>query len=161
MFSSRVVHRPSGAFLLRTSARDPERGNADTSAGPSRILGEDEIMPEKAQNKGRREEEQGGARRPGKSGRGFANMDEARQRAIASEGGRAAHEQGKAHEFTSEEAREAGRKGGQASGGARSRRKQQATLNPANEQPNPPAPAPQGEAMDSDQHAKVEPGQGI
>lgn len=49
----------------------------------------------------------------GKSRRGFASMDEEKQRAIASKGGRAAHEQGKAHEWTSEEAREAGRKGGQ------------------------------------------------
>ena len=46
--------------------------------------------------------------------RGFASMDQARQREIASKGGRAAHEKGTAHEFTSEEAREAGRKGGQA-----------------------------------------------
>ena len=46
--------------------------------------------------------------------RGFASMDAARQREIASKGGRAAHEQGTAHEFTSEEARAAGRKGGQA-----------------------------------------------
>ena len=50
----------------------------------------------------------------GKSNRGFASMDPDRQREIASEGGKAAHEQGAAHEFTSEEAREAGRKGGQA-----------------------------------------------
>jgi general stress protein YciG len=50
----------------------------------------------------------------GKSARGFASMDPQRQREIASEGGRAAHEKGTAHEFTSEEAREAGRKGGQA-----------------------------------------------
>ena len=50
----------------------------------------------------------------GKSNRGFASMDPERQRQIASEGGRAAHEKGTAHEFTSEEAREAGRKGGQA-----------------------------------------------
>ena len=49
-----------------------------------------------------------------KSNRGFASMDPQRQREIASEGGRAAHEKGTAHEFTSEEAREAGRKGGQA-----------------------------------------------
>ncbi|MCM2251115.1 MAG: KGG domain-containing protein [Ramlibacter sp.] len=48
------------------------------------------------------------------SNRGFASMDPQRQREIASEGGRAAHEKGTAHEFTSEEAREAGRKGGQA-----------------------------------------------
>jgi len=52
------------------------------------------------------------ARRGG--GRGFASMDEKRQREIASMGGRAAHRSGNAHEFTPEEAREAGRKGGQA-----------------------------------------------
>jgi general stress protein YciG len=46
--------------------------------------------------------------------RGFASMDAARQREIASKGGRAAHQKGTAHEFTSEEARAAGRKGGQA-----------------------------------------------
>ena len=49
--------------------------------------------------------------------RGFAAMDEERQREIAAKGGRAAHEQGTAHEFTSQEAREAGRKGGPASEG--------------------------------------------
>src|SRR5947209_6720669 len=48
------------------------------------------------------------------SNRGFGSMDEERQREIASEGGRAAHEKGTAHEFNSEEAREAGRKGGEA-----------------------------------------------
>ncbi|HET6396310.1 MAG TPA: KGG domain-containing protein [Pseudoxanthomonas sp.] len=47
-------------------------------------------------------------------GRGFASMDEEKQREIASKGGKAAHEQGTAHEFSSEEAREAGRKGGEA-----------------------------------------------
>lgn len=45
------------------------------------------------------------------SDRGFASMDEEEQREIASKGGKAAHEKGTAHEFTSEEAREAGRKG--------------------------------------------------
>ena len=45
--------------------------------------------------------------------RGFASMDEEKQRQIASEGGRAAHERGTAHEFDSQEAREAGRKGGE------------------------------------------------
>ena len=44
--------------------------------------------------------------------RGFASMDQAKQREIASRGGKAAHEKGTAHEFTSEEAKEAGRKGG-------------------------------------------------
>ncbi len=47
--------------------------------------------------------------------RGFAAMDPAKQREIASKGGRAAHQKGTAHEFTSEEARVAGRKGGEAS----------------------------------------------
>lgn len=42
--------------------------------------------------------------------RGFAAMDPVRQREIASLGGRAAHQSGHAHEFTSEEARAAGRK---------------------------------------------------
>lgn len=50
----------------------------------------------------------------GSSRRGFASMDEERQREIASKGGKAAHEKGTAHEFDSAEAAEAGRKGGQA-----------------------------------------------
>ena len=50
-------------------------------------------------------------------GRGFASMDEDKQREIASKGGKAAHAKGTAHEFDSEEAREAGRKGGQNSHG--------------------------------------------
>lgn len=49
-----------------------------------------------------------------KSNRGFASMSTDKQHAIASKGGRAAHERGTAHEFTSDEAREAGRKGGKA-----------------------------------------------
>ncbi|HCW4980341.1 TPA: hypothetical protein OXO37_001932, partial [Acinetobacter baumannii] len=44
----------------------------------------------------------------GTSNRGFASMDPERVREIASKGGRAAHASGNAHEFTSEEAREAG-----------------------------------------------------
>jgi general stress protein YciG len=50
-----------------------------------------------------------GDRNTGTSKRGFASMDEEKQRAIASKGGKAAHEKGTAHEFDSEEAREAGR----------------------------------------------------
>ena len=46
--------------------------------------------------------------------RGFAAMDRSLVSAIARKGGKAAHEAGTAHEFTREEAREAGRKGGQA-----------------------------------------------
>jgi general stress protein YciG len=47
--------------------------------------------------------------------RGFASMDRGKQRDIASKGGKAAHQKGTAHEWTAEEAREAGRKGGIAS----------------------------------------------
>ena len=57
-------------------------------------------MPEKGRGKGNQ-------------GRGFAGMDPERQREIASEGGKAAHEKGTAHQFTSEEARKAGKKGGE------------------------------------------------
>jgi general stress protein YciG len=56
--------------------------------------------PKKASKKGK------------KSRRGFAAMDPALVRKLAQKGGRAAHEQGTAHEFTKEEARIAGRKGG-------------------------------------------------
>jgi uncharacterized protein len=66
-----------------------------------------------------------GARRceVAKEDRGFASMDRGKQKEIASKGGKAAHEKGTAHEWTSEEAREAGRKGGMAS----HRRKQDQT----------------------------------
>lgn len=50
-----------------------------------------------------------------KEDRGFASMDRVKQREIASKGGKAAHQKGTAHEWTSEEARDAGRKGGIAS----------------------------------------------
>lgn len=58
-------------------------------------------------------DDRGSAQR-GTRKRGFASMDRETQRAIASKGGKAAHAQGVAHEFTSEEARSAGRKGGEA-----------------------------------------------
>ncbi len=49
---------------------------------------------------------------PGTSKRGFAAMDPEKRRAISRKGGQSAHAKGAAHEFTPEEAREAGRKGG-------------------------------------------------
>jgi hypothetical protein len=52
---------------------------------------------------------QGNNQNGGNSNRGFASMDPQKQREIASEGGRAAHASGNAHEFNSQEAREAGR----------------------------------------------------
>jgi general stress protein YciG len=59
-----------------------------------------------------------------KEDRGFASMDRTKQREIASKGGKAAHQKGTAHEWTSEEARDAGRKGGLAS---HKRRREQMT----------------------------------
>jgi general stress protein YciG len=56
-----------------------------------------------------------------KERRGFASMSPDKQREIASKGGRAAHEKGTAHEWTPDEARAAGRKGGQISRGGRGR----------------------------------------
>ena len=60
-----------------------------------------------------------------KEDRGFASMDRAKQREIASKGGKAAHQKGTAHEWTSEEARDAGRKGGIAS---HRRRREQSSM---------------------------------
>jgi general stress protein YciG len=56
-----------------------------------------------------------------KERRGFASMSPEKQREIASKGGRAAHEKGTAHEWSTDEARSAGRKGGQVSRGGRGR----------------------------------------
>ena len=62
---------------------------------------------------GRDQGSQGGRNQGDTGNRGFASMDDDKQRTIAAEGGRAAHQQGTAHEFDSEEAREAGRRGGE------------------------------------------------
>ena len=53
------------------------------------------------------------ARMANNTRRGFGAMDPAKQREIASKGGKTAHERGLAHVFTSEEGRVAGRKGGE------------------------------------------------
>jgi general stress protein YciG len=75
-----------------------------------------------------------------KEDRGFASMDRHKQREIASKGGKAAHNKGTAHEWTSDEAREAGRKGGMAS----HRRKQQMNdgVTPTGQSPDPNVPPP-------------------
>ena len=69
-----------------------------------------------------------------KERRGFASMSAEKQREIASKGGRAAHEKGTAHEWTADEARNAGRKGGQVSRGGRGR------LSPTSPEPEAPVP---------------------
>lgn len=60
-----------------------------------------------------------------KGSQGFASMSRDQQRSIASLGGQAAHKKGTAHEWTSEEARAAGRLGGIKSG--RNRRERAAS----------------------------------
>lgn len=72
----------------------------------------------------------------GSSNRGFAAMDPAKQRQIASMGGKAAHLKGAAHEFTPAEAREAGRKGGLNSHGRKNANAANAA-NTANSQSTP------------------------
>jgi hypothetical protein len=67
------------------------------------------------------QDNQGGNNQGGNQGstsnRGFASRDDDKQRNIASQGGKAAHASGNAHEFNSAEAADAGRKGGQNSHG--------------------------------------------
>ena len=75
-----------------------------------------------------------------KEDRGFASMDRSKQREIASKGGKAAHQKGTAHEWTSEEARDAGRKGGIAS--HRRRREQSGAPGTDESQPSEFAPRP-------------------
>jgi uncharacterized protein len=72
-------------------------------------------------------------------------MDRNKQREIASKGGKAAHQKGTAHEWTSEEAREAGRKGGMAS----HRRKQQ-QQQPGEETPNSDRESPDESTIGND-----------
>ena len=85
-----------------------EQNNQESTAGNQR-------MPEmsRTSNESSETERSRGDESKGSANRGFAAMDPEKQRRIASEGGRAAHRQGVAHEWSRDEAREAGRKGGQ------------------------------------------------
>ena len=85
-----------------------------------------------------------GSQKRGVSERGFASMDPQRQREIASAGGRASHQSGNAHEFTSAEAREAGKK---SHGGGQSSRKSNSTGSSSS--------ASSTRGGNSDQHAEV------
>ena len=78
------------------------------------------------------------------SKRGFSSMDPLKQREIASKGGKAAHQKGTAHEFTTEEARAAGRKGG-----AASRAKRSAQGESQGEPPPGAGREPQGEELNN------------
>ena len=86
--------------------RDQNDGRFDAAA--------DRERPREVANESRQPAGGSPRARGGRSNRGFASMDPNKQREIASKGGRAAHAKGTAHEFNSDEARNAGRKGGQA-----------------------------------------------
>jgi len=83
-------------------------------------------------------------------------MDRAKQREIASKGGKAAHQKGTAHEWTSEEARDAGRKGGIAS--HRRRREQQGGPGDVSAQGDDQAVAMDRGSRDSDWERSDSPG---
>src|ERR1041385_3503435 len=106
------MRKPKGVSQMPNTRDSGGRGGGNRERGFAAM--DEEKQREIAQKGG--EASHGGKSGGGQSSgqRGFAAMDEERQREIASQGGKAAHEKGTAHEFTSEEAREAGRKGGQA-----------------------------------------------
>lgn len=87
-----------------------------------------------------------------KEDRGFASMDRSKQREIASKGGKAAHQKGTAHEWTSEEARDAGRKGGIAS----HRRRREQAGGPESEDSRPGMVEPRPTRVDDQPQGPVE-----
>jgi len=88
------------------------KSRAGSSRTKSRTPSPSRSRRPSATSKTRARRRASGSRRTS-TGRGFAGMSDARQRAIAAEGGRAAHQRGTAHEFSKAEAREAGQKGGE------------------------------------------------
>ncbi len=106
----------------------------------------------------------------GSSHRGFAAMDPAKQREIASKGGKAAHAKGTAHEFSSDEARAAGKKGGEAvsrdrehmarigreGGQARAGRARQQERGVAAAPPPPPPQAEEGQQLQAAEEEEEE-----
>ncbi|MDB5060980.1 MAG: stress-induced acidophilic repeat motif-containing protein [Mucilaginibacter sp.] len=95
----------------KNQGRDDKNQKGRGSNQESRSNSKQENQGSSNENRGNSQETQGNS--DNSSNRGFAAMDDEKQREIASKGGKAAHESGNAHEFTSEEARKAGRKGGQ------------------------------------------------
>jgi hypothetical protein len=89
----------------------------------AQVVAQNLIIAEKAETTRQdvQSERRGSVNTERKERRGFASMSPEKQREIASKGGRAAHQKGTAHEWTTDEARSAGRKGGQVSRGGRGR----------------------------------------
>ncbi|HEX9309734.1 MAG TPA: KGG domain-containing protein [Gemmatimonadaceae bacterium] len=110
--------RSSGAAGMEAGATGTMTGNSGIMTGSVRNIERNSgTLTGGRADSGVESRNTGGVSR--KTPRGFAAMDPQAQRAIAAKGGRAAHQKGTAHEFTSEEARIAGRKGGEASRGGR------------------------------------------
>jgi general stress protein YciG len=112
-----VHYAPPDRQIIRPRTWQGGRSEEGWSSTERAMNPNDQRKPDASMQTGDDSSQAAGSRSAESSGtsrRGFASMDESRQRAIASEGGRAAHARGTAHEFTSEEAREAGRKGGEA-----------------------------------------------
>jgi general stress protein YciG len=103
---------------MNTSTPDIQQSNTGTDMEQEKSS-EQELLPDRPP-----QAVQAGDQKPGRL-RGFAAMDRKLVSEIARKGGKAAHSAGTAHEFTSEEAREAGRKGGQATHNKRRGRGQQ------------------------------------
>src|SRR5471032_885341 len=102
------VGRDLGAPGARGSYKSCRMGRRTKLFGvPAMNSQHDQTGHQGQQNQAGAQGQQGG--QPS-GGRGFAGMDRERQREIASQGGRAAHASGNAHQFTSEEARAAGSK---------------------------------------------------
>ncbi|HZU81722.1 MAG TPA: KGG domain-containing protein [Polyangiaceae bacterium] len=93
-----------------TNDRNPQvNGNEPRSEREEGEAGSQELAPDRPPHP-----VEGGVEGKPKRPRGFAAMDRKLVSEIARKGGKAAHSAGTAHEFTSEEARVAGRKGGRA-----------------------------------------------
>lgn len=127
------VHWDGSDFLPRSAESDPEGDERDSDKDEAPEAPEtplDEPRPPQIQDPPSQPDHKGpyvvygGGRvvnTERKERRGFASMSPEKQREIASKGGRAAHEKGTAHEWTADEARSAGRRGGQVSRGGRGR----------------------------------------
>ncbi len=97
--------------------------------------------------------------RTGTKARGFASMTTEKQREIARKGGRAAHERGTAHEFTTDEARAAGRKGGERVSANRSHMAEIGRLGGRSSAGRRSTVAQSATAENTEAHAETAPGQ--
>jgi hypothetical protein len=103
---------PGGGRGNRTASAGNDAGGKGFRRLQTITSGETIMAPGKGRDGGKDKDNSSsdnGGSGHGTSRRGFASMDEDKQREIASKGGKAAHQKGTAHEFDSEEAREAGK----------------------------------------------------